>query len=75
MSPIPFHESQEHTSEVENPGKEENAFIEDDVSDLESCGSILEHGEVPVAKKDEDGMETSSVCEANFHHYINIFLI
>ncbi|XP_032062117.1 lysine-specific demethylase 4C isoform X2 [Aythya fuligula] len=65
MSPIPFHESQEHTSEVENPGKEENAFIEDDVSDLESCGSILEHGEVPVAKKDEeDGMETSSSAEA-----------
>ncbi|XP_047906720.1 lysine-specific demethylase 4C isoform X1 [Anser cygnoides] len=65
VSPIPFQKSQEHTSEVENPGKGENVSTEDDVSDLESCGSILEHGEVPVAKKDEDdGMETSSSAEA-----------
>uniref|UniRef100_A0A8C0AZD1 [histone H3]-trimethyl-L-lysine(9) demethylase n=1 Tax=Buteo japonicus TaxID=224669 RepID=A0A8C0AZD1_9AVES len=48
----------------ENPDKEENVLIEDDVSNLESCGNSLEHGEVPVVKKDEeDGMETLSVLE------------
>lgn len=67
VSSMVYHKSEEHASEAENTDKEENVSIEDDVSDLESCGSSLEHGEVPVVKKDEeDGVETSSVCEANY---------
>ncbi|KAM6109280.1 lysine-specific demethylase 4C isoform 4-T5 [Phoenicopterus ruber ruber] len=59
VSSIPYHNSEGHASETENPDKEENVSIEDDVSDLESCGSSLE--QVPVVKKDEeDGLETSS---------------
>ncbi|KFR11855.1 Lysine-specific demethylase 4C, partial [Opisthocomus hoazin] len=50
--------------EEKNPDKQENVSTEDDVSDLESSGSSLEHGEVLVVKRDEDdGMETSSVLE------------
>ncbi|XP_065716635.1 lysine-specific demethylase 4C isoform X4 [Patagioenas fasciata] len=64
VSSIVYPKSEEHASEAENTDKEENVSIEDDVSDLESCGSSLEHGEVPVVKKDEDdGMETSSSAE------------
>ncbi|KAM6033227.1 lysine-specific demethylase 4C isoform 3-T5 [Chlamydotis macqueenii] len=63
VSFILHHKSEGHASEAENPDKEENVLIEDDVSDLESCGSSLEHGEVPVVKKDEDGMETCSSAE------------
>lgn len=66
VSPIPCRKSEGQASEAENPDKEEDVLIEDDVSDLESCGSTLEHGEVPVVKNNEqDGVETSSVCEAN----------
>ncbi|KAM9508232.1 lysine-specific demethylase 4C isoform 1-T1 [Guaruba guarouba] len=64
LSPIPCRKPEGQASEAENPDKEENVFIEDDVSDLESCGSTLEHGEVPVVKnKEKDGMETSSSVE------------
>lgn len=74
-SSIPYLKCQEHNSEAESPAKKVNVSTEDDVSDLES-GSSLSRGEVPVAKRNEDDdMETSNVCEANFHHYINIFLI
>lgn len=67
VSSIPYHKSEGQASEAENPDKEENVLIEDDVSNLESCGNSLEHGEVPVVKKDEeDGMDTLSVCEANY---------
>lgn len=67
VSSVPYHKSEGHASEAENANKEENVLIEGDVSDLESCGDSLEHGEVPIVKKDEeDGMETSSVCEANY---------
>lgn len=67
VSSIPYRKSEGQASEAENPDKEENVLIEDDVSNLESCGNSLEHGEVPVVKKDEeDGMETLSVCEANY---------
>ncbi|XP_050184665.1 lysine-specific demethylase 4C [Myiozetetes cayanensis] len=53
------------TSEAENPDKEESVSTEDDISNLESCGSSLEHGEVPVVKNnEEDGMETFSSEEA-----------
>ncbi|NXJ99466.1 KDM4C demethylase, partial [Corythaixoides concolor] len=65
VSSIPCRKSEGHASEAENPDKEENVSTEDGVSDLESCGSSLEHGEVPIVKKDEeDDMETSSVLEA-----------
>ncbi|KAM6035803.1 lysine-specific demethylase 4C isoform 4-T8 [Theristicus caerulescens] len=65
VSSIPYCKSEGHASEGANPDKEENVSIEDDVSDLESCGSSLEHREMPVVKKDEeDGMETSSSVEA-----------
>ncbi|XP_074877909.1 lysine-specific demethylase 4C isoform X6 [Buteo buteo] len=61
VSSIQYHKSEGQASEAENPDKEENVLIEDDVSNLESCGNSLEHGEVPVVKKDEeDGMETLS---------------
>ncbi|XP_010018645.1 PREDICTED: lysine-specific demethylase 4C-like, partial [Nestor notabilis] len=61
VSSIPCRKS---ASEAENTDKEENVLIKNDVSDLESCGSTLEHGEVPVVKNDEkDGMETSSSVE------------
>ncbi|KAM9587699.1 lysine-specific demethylase 4C isoform 3-T4 [Morphnus guianensis] len=64
VSSIPYHKSEGQASEAENPDKEENVLIEDDVSDLESCGNSLEHGEVPIVKKDEeDGMETLSSAE------------
>ncbi|XP_054665213.1 lysine-specific demethylase 4C isoform X2 [Grus americana] len=64
VSSAPYHKSEGHASEAENPDKEENVSIEDDVSDLESCVSSSEHGEVPVVRKDEeDGMETSSSVE------------
>ncbi|XP_040976696.1 lysine-specific demethylase 4C isoform X6 [Aquila chrysaetos chrysaetos] len=64
VSSIPYHKSEGQASEAENPDKEENVPIEGDVSDLESCGNSLEHGEVPVVKKDEeDGMETLSSAE------------
>ncbi|XP_074934426.1 lysine-specific demethylase 4C isoform X2 [Phalacrocorax aristotelis] len=64
VSSILYHESEEHASEAENPDKEENILIEDDISDLESCGSSLEHGGMPIVKKNEDdGMETSSSAE------------
>ncbi|XP_027526375.1 lysine-specific demethylase 4C isoform X2 [Neopelma chrysocephalum] len=62
---IPYHKAEGQTAEVENPDKEENVLIEDDIS-IESCGSSLEHGEVPVVKKDEDdGMETCSSEEVS----------
>ncbi|XP_037229376.1 lysine-specific demethylase 4C isoform X2 [Falco biarmicus] len=64
VSSIPYHKSEGQASEAENSDKEENVLIEDDVSGLESCGSSLEHGEVPAVKKDEvDGKETSSLAE------------
>ncbi|NXJ01178.1 KDM4C demethylase, partial [Psophia crepitans] len=64
VSSAPYHKSEGHTSEAENRDKEEKVLIEDDVSDLESCVSSLEHGEVTIVKKDkEDGMETSNVLE------------
>ncbi|XP_049650667.1 lysine-specific demethylase 4C isoform X3 [Accipiter gentilis] len=64
VSSIPYRKSEGQASEAENPDKEENVLIEDDVSNLESCGNSLEHGEVPVVKKDEeDGMETLSSVE------------
>ncbi|XP_063176712.1 lysine-specific demethylase 4C isoform X3 [Chroicocephalus ridibundus] len=65
VSSVPYHKSEGHASEAEKPNNEENVSIEDDVSDLESCGDSLEHRELPVVKKDEeDGMETSSSLEA-----------
>ncbi|XP_054042191.1 lysine-specific demethylase 4C isoform X4 [Rissa tridactyla] len=65
VSSVPYHKSEGHASEAEKPNNEENVSIEDDVSDLESCGDSLEHRELPVVKKDEeDGMETSSSVEA-----------
>ncbi|XP_017663675.1 PREDICTED: lysine-specific demethylase 4C isoform X3 [Lepidothrix coronata] len=58
---IPYHKAEGQTAEAENPDKQESVLIEDDISNLESCGSSLEHGEVPIVKKDEeDGMETCS---------------
>ncbi|XP_051644205.1 lysine-specific demethylase 4C isoform X2 [Manacus candei] len=58
---IPYHKAEGQTAESENPDKQESVLIEGDISNLESCGSSLEHGEVPVVKKDEeDGMETCS---------------
>ncbi|XP_074788170.1 lysine-specific demethylase 4C isoform X3 [Athene noctua] len=64
ISSIPYCKSEGKTSERENPDKEENVSVEDDVSNLESCGSSMEHGEVHVAKKDEeDFIETSSSVE------------
>ncbi|XP_033929072.1 lysine-specific demethylase 4C isoform X2 [Melopsittacus undulatus] len=65
VSPIPCRKSEGQASEAENPDKEEKVLVEDDVNDRESCGSTLEHEEVPVVKNDEkDGMETSSSVEA-----------
>ncbi|NXU72515.1 KDM4C demethylase, partial [Oreotrochilus melanogaster] len=64
VSSVPYLKSEEHTPKAENPDKEENVSIEDDASDLEICGSSLEHGEMPLVKIDEeDGMKTSSVLE------------
>ncbi|XP_030367687.1 lysine-specific demethylase 4C isoform X4 [Strigops habroptila] len=64
VSSIPCSKSEGQASKAENPDKEENVLIEDDVSNRESCGSTLEHGEVPVVKNDEkDGVETSSSVE------------
>ncbi|XP_009948656.1 PREDICTED: lysine-specific demethylase 4C-like, partial [Leptosomus discolor] len=64
VSSVPYRKSEGQASEAENPDKEENVLIEDDVSDLESCGSSLEHGGVPIVKKDEDaGMEASDSVE------------
>uniref|UniRef100_A0A8C4XRB1 [Histone H3]-trimethyl-L-lysine(9) demethylase n=1 Tax=Falco tinnunculus TaxID=100819 RepID=A0A8C4XRB1_FALTI len=64
VSSVPYHKSEGQASEAENSDKEENVVIEDDVSGLESCGSSLEHGEVPAVKKDEvDGKETSTEVE------------
>ncbi|XP_075266708.1 lysine-specific demethylase 4C isoform X2 [Opisthocomus hoazin] len=64
VSSIPYHKPEAHASQAENPDKQENVSTEDDVSDLESSGSSLEHGEVLVVKRDEDdGMETSSSVE------------
>ncbi|XP_039240440.1 lysine-specific demethylase 4C isoform X4 [Pipra filicauda] len=61
---IPYHKAGGQTAEAENPDKQESVLIEDDISNLENCGSSLEHGEVPVVKKDEeDGMETCSSSE------------
>ncbi|NXX82955.1 KDM4C demethylase, partial [Urocolius indicus] len=63
-SSIPYHKCEGQASEAENPDKEENILVEDNISDLESCASSLAHGEVLFLKKDaEDGMETSSVSE------------
>lgn len=74
-SSVPYLKCQQRNSEAESPAKKVNVSTEDDVSDLES-GNRVGHGEVPVVKRNEDDdMETSNVCEANFHHYINIFLI
>ncbi|NWQ85276.1 KDM4C demethylase, partial [Burhinus bistriatus] len=65
LSSVPYDKSEGHASEAENPNREEYVSTEDDVSDLESCGDSLEHGETPIIKKDEEGgMETSSVLEA-----------
>lgn len=66
VSSIPYHKSEGHASEAESPDKDENVLIEDDISNLESCRSSLEHEEVSDVKKDEDGMEASNVCEANY---------
>lgn len=55
------------TSEAENPHRKESISTEDNNSILESSGSPLEHGEVPIVKKDaEDSMEISYVCEGNY---------
>ncbi|XP_057268108.1 lysine-specific demethylase 4C-like, partial [Pezoporus wallicus] len=62
VSPMPCRKLGQ-ASEAENPDKEENGLIDDDVSDLESCG-MLDHGEVPVVKNDEnDGAEASTSVE------------
>ncbi|XP_026722604.1 lysine-specific demethylase 4C isoform X2 [Athene cunicularia] len=76
ISSIPYCKSGGKTSERENPDKEENVSVEDDVSNLESCVSSMEHGEVHVAKKDEeDRIETSSSVQVErkkiskgYHH-------
>uniref|UniRef100_A0A8C8ARA5 [histone H3]-trimethyl-L-lysine(9) demethylase n=1 Tax=Otus sunia TaxID=257818 RepID=A0A8C8ARA5_9STRI len=61
VSSIPYCKSEGQTAETENPDKEENVSVEDDVSNLEGCGSSVEHGELHVVIKDgEDCMETST---------------
>ncbi|XP_032859633.1 lysine-specific demethylase 4C isoform X2 [Tyto alba] len=79
ISSIPYHKSEGQTSEAENPDKDENVSSEDGVSNLESCGSSMEHEELPVVKKaKEDCMETSSSVEVernkistSWHHPLN----
>lgn len=67
VSSIPYHKAEGQTSEAENPDREESVLTKDVISNLESSGSTLEHGEVPVLKNDEeDSMEISCVCEANY---------
>lgn len=67
VSSIPHHKAEGEISEAENPDRKESVSTEDDISNLESSGSSLEHGEVPIIKKDEeDSMEISCVCEANY---------
>ncbi|XP_032530739.1 lysine-specific demethylase 4C isoform X2 [Chiroxiphia lanceolata] len=58
---IPYHKAEGQTAKAENPDKQQSVLIEDDIGNLESCGSSLEHEEVPVVKKnEEDDMETCS---------------
>ncbi|XP_005522736.1 PREDICTED: lysine-specific demethylase 4C isoform X1 [Pseudopodoces humilis] len=60
VSSIPYHKAEGQTSEAENPDREESVSTEDGISNLESYGSSLEHGKVPIVKKDEeDSMEIS----------------
>lgn len=67
VSSILYHKAEGQTSEAENPDRDESVSTEGDTSNVESSASGLEHGEVPVVKKDEeDSMETSCVCEANY---------
>uniref|UniRef100_A0A8D2QPX5 [histone H3]-trimethyl-L-lysine(9) demethylase n=1 Tax=Zosterops lateralis melanops TaxID=1220523 RepID=A0A8D2QPX5_ZOSLA len=49
--------SEGESSEAENPDRKESVLTEDGVSNLESSGSSLEHGEVPIVKKDEEDKE------------------
>lgn len=66
VSSIPCCKEDGQTSEAENPDRKESVSTEDNTSNLESSGSPLEHGEVPIVKKDaEDSMEISYVCEGN----------
>lgn len=67
VSSVPYHKAEGESSEAENPDRKESVLTEDGVSNLESSGSSLEHGEVPIVKKDEeDSMEISCVCEVNY---------
>lgn len=67
VSSVPYNKAEGQTSEARNPDRKENVSTEDGISNLESSGSSLEHGEVLIVKKDEeDSMEVSCVCEANY---------
>lgn len=75
-SSMAYHKPEKQASETGNPNKEDYVSLKAGVSDLENRESRLEHGVVPVVKKDEDnGVETSSVCKPKLHQYSNIFLI
>ncbi|XP_014731098.1 PREDICTED: lysine-specific demethylase 4C isoform X2 [Sturnus vulgaris] len=60
VSSILYCKADGQISEAENPDRRESVSTEDGISNLESSGSHLEHGEVPIVKKDEeDSMEIS----------------
>ncbi|XP_009901191.2 lysine-specific demethylase 4C [Dryobates pubescens] len=63
-SSMAYCKPEQQACETGNPDKEDYVSLEAGVSDLEKCESRLEHGVVPVVKKDEDnGVETSSSSE------------
>ncbi|RMC19436.1 hypothetical protein DUI87_04047 [Hirundo rustica rustica] len=60
VSSVLYHKAEGQTPEAGNPDRKESISSEYGISNLESSGSTLEHGEMPIVKKDEeDSMEIS----------------